>query len=280
MTNGKWTRAGAVVRVPIFFKVILANSAMALVVVLALLTLHDMRLTVMLIVVACGVLNALLVHAALAVDALRSRQRELFAWTLHRTEEERSRVARGLQDGLAQRLAALALRSNGDRAIADEATAVMEELYDAALSLQPPRMQLLGLRGALSWYGESVERRLGVAVQVSIRGELNWLSPALRMGIYRAIEDAVEIVARHVPAHIDIEIAASGSAVAASIRARTRPDAPEQPSFTASEEFRLSERVACFDGRLHISHRPDGTVVHITIPQRDNDGCYHSRSAG
>ena len=50
MTNGKWTRAGAVVRVPIFFKVILANSAMALVVVLALLTIHDMRLTVMLIV--------------------------------------------------------------------------------------------------------------------------------------------------------------------------------------------------------------------------------------
>lgn len=280
MANGKWTPAGALVRVPIFFKVILANSAMALIVVAALLTLQDRWVMTLLIVAASGVVNALLVRGALTVDSLRAQQRELFAWTLDRTEEERSRVARGLQDGPAQRLAALALLSGGDRAIAGEAKAVMEELYDTVLTLQPPRMQLLGLEGALTWYGESLERRLGVDVRVTIRGDLNWLGPALRMGIYRAIEDVIETLARSHPSHIDLSIAASADAVAASIRAHTDSDAAEPPGFTETERFRLSERVACLDGRLHITRGPSSTFIHITIPQREHHGGYDSHSAG
>ncbi|MGQ0560424.1 MAG: hypothetical protein ACT443_00965, partial [Gemmatimonadota bacterium] len=108
MGTGKWKGASAVLRVPIFYKVILANSAMAFVVIATLLTLRDQLLTAGVIVVACGVINALLVRAALTVDTLRQQQRELFAWSLNRTEAERSRVARELQDGAAQRLAALA----------------------------------------------------------------------------------------------------------------------------------------------------------------------------
>lgn len=279
MTNGKWIKAGAGVRVPIFFKVILANSAMALIVVIALLTLHDMRVTAMLIVAACGVVNALLVRTSLTVHALRAQQRELFAWTLHRSEEERSRVARGLQNGAAQRLAALALRSGADRALAGEATAVMQELCDTVLTLQPPRMQLLGLEGALTWYGESLERRLGVAVSVTVSGDLNWLTPERRMGIYRAIEDVVETMARCRPSSIDLAIAASADALAASVRAHLAPQRPNFCAFTEAERFRLSERVACLGGRVYISHG-EATVVHITIPQRDDDGGYDSRSAG
>ena len=267
MRYGKWIRAGAVVRVPIFFKVILANSAMALTVIVALLTMHDMRLTALLIVVASGVVNALLVRTALTVDALRAQQRELFAWTLHRSEEERSRVAHGLQAGAAQRLAALALHSRADDAVAGEAAAVMQELCDTVLTLQPPRMQLLGLEGALSWYGEAVERRLGVAVRVSVRGDLAWLDPQLRMGIYRAIEDVIETLARCHPASIDLGIAASGQAVAASVRAHPAQGATDRCDFTDAERFRLGERVACLGGQLHISRPPDGTIVHITIPQ-------------
>lgn len=271
MSNGKWIDAGGAVRVPIFFKVILANSAMAVIVVLALLTLHDMRVTAMLIVAACGLVNALLVRAALAVDALRAQQRELFAWTLHRSEQERSRVARGLQDGAAQRLAALALRSSADHAISGEATAVMQELCDTVLTLQPPRMQLLGLEGALTWYGESLERRLGVAVHVSVNGELNWLGTERRMGIYRAIEDVVETMSRCRPEAIDLDIAASANAVAASVRVQPALDSPDRCDFTDAEKFRLGERVACMGGRLFISHG-SATVVHITIPQREDDG--------
>jgi signal transduction histidine kinase len=195
---------GVLNRIPIYYKVILANSAMALTVIATLLFWHDQAIAVATVVVTAGVVNALLVRTALSVETLQRQQRELFAWTLDQTEAERTRVAREIHDGAAQRLAALLLQLSGDHPVSSEAAAVMNDLCETAQTLQPPRMQLLGLAAALQWYAGAIEARTGLVVDLTIDGDLQPVEGTVALGFYRVVEDILETAANHawkVPSH-------------------------------------------------------------------------------
>lgn len=253
---------GALVRVPIFYKVVLVNSTMAGTVIATLLLLHDDVLAVGAIVVGCGVVNALLVRAAFSVDHLREQQREVLAWTISESERERSRVAAEIHDGAAQRLAVLMLRAPDDRSVSAETAAVMQELCDTASTLQPPGMGLLGLDGALKWYARSLQQREGMEVELAVDCPANATAPETALGIYRLVEDALGSAAIAGAAEAGILVRCSETHLALSVRVPY--------TYTSSERFRLTERVALLRGILHSTRDEADTVMRITIPLREH----------
>jgi signal transduction histidine kinase len=272
MQRRKWNPVRGLARLPIYYKVIVANSAMALTVIVTLLAFRT-TLVAAVVVVGCGLTNALLVRAAFHVEKHRLKQRQLLAWTLSQSEKERARVAGQLQDDAAQRLAALAIKSSGQRAIADEAAAIMEQLCSTAETLRPPGMQLLGLEAALSWYTRSLQRRFGITVRLSLDESVETLDPALALGIYRILEDVLDSAARQGE---DVDLTVSHTATETAVVLRLAH------ALTGTEHFRLVERTALLGGETEITKRRSQTVVRITIPlqERRNHVGHDSRLAG
>jgi signal transduction histidine kinase len=279
MNTWKWNPIRILVRVPIFYKVVIANSAMALLVIFTLIMFHEAKVAVAVVAVACGIINALLVQAALSVESLRVQQRELFAWSLNEAEKERGRVADQLHEGAAQRLAAIALQTSADQAVSSEAVQVMQDLCDTAHTLRPPRMQLLGLEGALGWYTRNVELRLGTPVTLTTRGALDNGNPALAMGLYRIIEDAVETVAHHAPGQVDVDVASMNTFVTISVRGHFGAST-SAGRLSRAESFRLSERGACLGGTVEIIDTPAETVIRVRVLKQASHVGNHSRLAG
>lgn len=257
-------------RVPIFYKVIIANSAMVLIVILAFLGLRTHVIAIV-TVFACGVANAILVRAALSPAA---QLRELLALTFHQNEEQRAHIASRIQDNAAQRLAALVLRAPGDSVVSDEAAAVMEELCMAARTLQPPAMKLLGLKGALEWLARDIEDRAGSHVRVSCDVAPGRLAYPIALGLYRILEDILETSARNAPHHMDLYVTTAGARVDCVARVEHR--------FSNAEQFRIAERAAYLAGRSTVEQLDHRTVVRVTIPIQKNgsDVRYDSRIAG
>lgn len=262
MHSWKWNLTGALMRVPIFYKVVVANSAMAGIVIATLLLLHDDVLAVGTVVVGCGIVNTLLVRAAFSVDHLRAQQREVLAWTISESERERGRVAAEIHDGAAQRLAVLMLRAPGDHRVSTEAAAVIQELCDTASTLQPPGMGLLGLEGALKWYARSLKQRHGMDVEMAVDCPANATAPATALGVYRLVEDALAAAAMAGAEHAGVFVRCSATHLALSVRVPYR--------YTGSELFRLTERVALLNGSLHTTPDDADTVMRITIPIREH----------
>jgi signal transduction histidine kinase len=259
-------------QVPIYYKVILANSAMALAVITTLLLWHDQTITVASVVVTAGVVNAILVRTALSVNALHRQQRELLAWTLDRTEAERTRVVREIHDGAAQRLAALLLQLPGDRAISSEAAAVMNDLCETAKTLEPPGMRLAGLSSALQWLARTIERRTGLVVDLTMEGPLHDVDGTLALGFYRVVEDILETAANQAAEQGQISVVATASNLVLAARI--------QHVFNRSEHFRLAERAALLGGALDCSHTESESAIRLTIPYPESHVGYDSRLAG
>lgn len=272
MQQRQWSIRGALDRVPIYFRVIAANSAMAGVVIATLLLRQDEVIVVTVIVVTAGIVNALLVRAAFTMDRMRRQQRDVLAWTMAQTEKERDRIAVALHDDVAQRLAALVMRASTDRAVSTEAAAVMYDLCETARTLQPPGMQLLGLRGALDWYVRSLEQRTGLAVAHVVDCPQDALDPLTALGVFRLIEDILGTAADEGVEAAELDVQAHGDALA--IRVRIAHD------FTSAERFRLTERAALLGGRLHVSRDSSATLIQITLPVRGSHVGHDTRIAG
>jgi signal transduction histidine kinase len=273
-----WKRKAlrALKEVPIFYRIVIANTAMAGTVIVTLATFGTEAVAVV-VVLASGLVNALLVGAALKVDGMREQQRDLFAWSLNQAERERRRVAYEIRESAAQRLAALML-APGHEAVKTEAAAVMQELVDTAETLQPPRIEFLGLPGALAWYSRSIERRLGIPVRITTDGPLDSFKPEVTLGLYRMLEDIVETMAQHLPVTLDVCIAATDQMVASSVWSYGTSEPPRD--FTEAEVFRLQERAACLAGKLEVVRTVDSICVHVTTPIREAHARYDSRLVG
>lgn len=233
---------------------------MAGLVILTLLVLQDDLVAAGAIVLACGVVNALLVRATLAVDRFREQQREVLAWTIEQTERERDRVATEIRDGAAQQLAALMLMRQADgEALSREAASVIDTLCATAQTLQPPGIRLSGLDAALNWYVRALERRIGLAVQLTIEPSLRTVGPGVALGFFRIVEDILETAgnAGAQQARLTIQDAAPALVAMLSI----------EHLFTTAERFRISERAALLGGRVELTSGPVSTQFLITIPR-------------
>ena len=164
------------------------------------------------VLVQSALLAALLVQGrrrAVARLALRTTNQRL----LHAQEEERSRIARELHDGVNQELALLAigldelrLRPPADRAgVMRTATELVEQVQNLsaevrgiAHELHPARLEQLGLVSAVRTLAAEVERRHALRVTVDVDDHWPGLAPGdLALSLYRTTQEALQNVVRH-----------------------------------------------------------------------------------
>lgn len=211
---------------------------------------------------------------------------ELLRRVVAAQEAERQRIARELHDATGQALTAIGL---GLRAVAtnlrqspDKASdniRRLERMVDNSLDdlqriigdLRPSHLDDLGLDAALRWFGNEVQKRASINVNVEIIGKSTAISSDTKTALFRIAQEALTNVVRH---------AQADSAV---IRVKFGEDAvtlqveDDGCGFDVENIFRserspwgllgMEERANLLDGKVEISSRPgEGTRVDVVIP--------------
>jgi len=145
-------------------------------------------------------------------DALRG---ELLRRSVSTQEEERSRIARELHDEIGQTLTGLAtgLRGvqqslNGDlnhvrlllRQLEGMTVKAIGELGRLVADLRPSLLDDMGLRAALGWYVEQVNRHGPTPVELTLSGSRSRLPLEIETTLFRITQEALTNVARHAQA--------------------------------------------------------------------------------
>lgn len=228
------------------------------------------------------------------VETQRGTLRKVAERALGAAERERERVARDLQDDIAQGLAALLVRLRVATRIddPDERTrsleALREELVEAvervrryARDLRPPALEDLGLVPALEGLARRA-REEGVNVRVEAEPENERLAPGDELALYRMVQEAFLNALRHASAH---EIV---------VRVLHRPDcaivaeveddgvgfdpAAKLQSGEAVGLAGLRERAGYVGGTVEVESAPGkGTTVRIVLPSGQNRSPFASR---
>jgi signal transduction histidine kinase len=141
--------------------------------------------------------------------------RDLHRRTVRLQEDERRRIAGEIHDAVSPLITgalyqARALRmSNGSTppeerdegldAVADLLGQAGEELHGVIFELRPPDLDDLGVVPAIERYIQTIQRT-GLTVHFDLIGEPPALTPEIRLGIYRIVQEALHNVVRHADA--------------------------------------------------------------------------------
>jgi signal transduction histidine kinase len=141
--------------------------------------------------------------------------RDLHRRTVRLQEDERRRIASEIHDAVSPLITgalyqARALRmSNGSTppeerdegldAVADLLGQAGEELHGVIFELRPPDLDDLGVVPAIERYIQTIQRT-GLTVHLELIGEPPALTPEIRLGIYRIVQEALHNVVRHADA--------------------------------------------------------------------------------
>ncbi len=144
--------------------------------------------------------------------ASRQQLEGLSARLVDAQEEERRSISRELHDEVGQTLGALLvdlgqlskLASPEDRLLQGQITRIksaaetaVKSIRDMALLLRPPMLDDLGLVPALEWQAREVSRRGDMEVDVHSENVSSQLSDAVKVCVYRLVQEALNNAARH-----------------------------------------------------------------------------------
>ncbi|HWL61365.1 MAG TPA: sensor histidine kinase [Steroidobacteraceae bacterium] len=237
--------------------------------------------------------SALLVFA-LAMVALYARRhaqlrralaenRRLVRRLIEVQEEERRRLARELHDELGQTLNAIKLDvlALPDAGAAQRIATSVDRVYGAAgdlvRSLRPPALDELGLSAALEACVDRWRRsHPGLAVQLSMAGELDELGETLSLALYRIVQEALTNCVRHARAgHFYIDLTRGAGAVGGvllEMRDDGRGFDVATAGHTGSGLTGMRERVALLGGQFELLSAPgQGVTIRIEIPVREEE---------
>jgi PAS domain S-box-containing protein len=213
----------------------------------------------------------------------RARLRALATRLEAAREEERTKLAREIHDELGQALTALQLDLNWlDHNLHDRTalkpkvqhmTTVLRDtlvaLQGLAADLRPPVLDRLGLRAAILALAREFESRTGVRSRVEVTAEEVALDGDLATAIYRILQEAltnvsrhagatrVDIVLRHTPARLELEVRDDGRGI-------TEQELADHRSLGL---LGMQERAQNWGGEVSIDGIPgQGTWVRVTIP--------------
>ena len=196
-------------------------------------------------------------------------------------EEERKAISRELHDEVGQILTGLRMelgtlsshftddsfreRLESTKRLAEEA---LRSVRNLALLVRPSMLDDLGLEPALRWQTKEFSRRCGIPVALAIEGQLDSLPEALRICVYRAIQEALTNCSKH----------ADASRVTVTVsHERDRVSATVQDNGKGFDKLRLqtrglglvgmSERVRALRGIINVSSEPGrGTLISLEVP--------------
>ena len=213
----------------------------------------------------------------------RARVRRLAAQVISAQDEERARVARELHDSTAQILTAVMLQlgaaaRESDSPLLTERIATLRELAAEALeevrtlshTMHPRILDDLGFVAALEWLGRQTRSQTDIEVELRLEGSAAPIPAPLASVLYRVAQEAlrnavrhadarhVNLVVRHGPGLVGLEVADDGAGFDVRRAEERRP---------GMGLFSMRERVALVNGVLLVtSQRGGGTRVVATVP--------------
>jgi signal transduction histidine kinase len=220
-------------------------------------------------------------------DAAR---RDLLERVLSAQEEERRRIARELHDEAGQLLTSLLVGLRGlqdARNVADaramgrrlrEITAqAIDEVGRLARGLHPTVLDDHGLGVALSRYIAEYTKTHGIDVDLRLNGlEDRALSPGVRIGLYRILQEALTNVARHSGANaVTIAFVRSGTGLEVTLIDDGCGFDAESVAIVSSNRLGIQsmrERVAMLDGTVHFASGDKGTRILVQVPLPSGPG--------
>ncbi len=202
-------------------------------------------------------------------------------------EEERRSISRDLHDQIGQVLTAVRISvGNVEEALhnpdgSDKAEVQLEQakrlseqalrsVREIAMGLRPAMLDDLGLGAALEWQARQFSRLCHVPVTAQLAGDLDSLSEAQRVCVYRVVQEALNNAAKHAKAS-EISIAVAGTAT--SVRIEVRDNGAGFDSAMRTDPglglVGIKERVRQLGGDADIASRPGiGTTLLAHIPLR------------
>ncbi len=221
-------------------------------------------------------------HEAYHREELRA---ELFRKVVDAQESERQRIARDLHDETGQSLTAIGM---GLRGLADElnnnrqndtlsqlqtlTSDSLRELQRIISDLRPAHLDDLGLSATLRWYASRIHELTSILVRVDIEGDEPELDDAVKITIFRIVQESLNNVIKHShAANVNIKIDYRQQEVCILVRDN---GAGFDMDLVQSRIERVSlglagmqERAMLMGGEVQIHSRPNyGTEVEARIP--------------
>jgi signal transduction histidine kinase len=197
-------------------------------------------------------------------------------------EEERKTISRELHDEVGQLLTGLRMelgtlshydpdddfrkRLESIKRLAEEA---LRSVRNLALLVRPSMLDDLGLEPALHWQAKEFSRRCGIPVSVNIEGKLDNLPEALRLCLYRSIQEAMTNCGKHADAsRVTVIVKHDEARVIASVQDDGRGfDALSQTHGLGL--MGMTERVRALHGRMSVASEPgNGTLISLELPAK------------
>ena len=222
-------------------------------------------------------------------------QRELFRRVVAAQEAERQRIARDLHDetgqaltalgmglrGLARRISTRNKNALGTLHTLETLTAEsLKELQRLISDLRPSHLDDLGLSATLRWYAGRIQEHSSISIRVDIHGEEQELDGAMKIAVFRIIQESLNNIIKHSQAsHVNIHLAFEEKNIRISVFDNGIGFRPEQVKRTRTSRPSLGlagmeERALLLGGTVSIRSRPGyGTEVEAVIP-------YQSRNVG
>ena len=220
---------------------------------------------------------------------------ELYRRIVDAQEAERQRIARDLHDETGQALTAIgmglrglstALTNNRNRDQAIKTLRQLESLSADSLQelqrlitdLRPSHLDDLGLPAALRWYAGKVQERTDLKVKVDIEGEEVVTTSALKIAIFRIVQEALNNITKHAQAmDVYIQLKCQPKKVIVSVRDngigfdldKVRTSRARRPSLGL---VGMQERAALLGGEVTIQSSPGhGTLVEAILPLQSEE---------
>ena len=213
---------------------------------------------------------------------------ELFRSVVAAQESERQRIARDLHDETGQSLTAIGMGLRGlsgklgprnkdaivtlhklETLTADS----LKELQRLITDLRPSHLDDLGLSAALRWYASRIQEHSSLNVRVDIHAEERDLDDAMKITIFRIIQESLNNIIKHAQAtHVNIHVHFEEKGVRINVfdngigfdRDEVQQRRTSRPSLGLAG---MEERAALLGGTVTIQSRPGyGTEVEAAIP--------------
>ena len=217
------------------------------------------------------------------IRAYQDRLRRMAFDAVLTEQRERRRIAIELHDRIGHALALAQIKltsfrpdlAGASRAAVDGAVELLEQAiadqHTLIFDLSPPVLYDLGLKEALAWLAEDVEKRHGVQIEVVDDGADKPLDDAAKAVVFRAVRELIMNVLKHAKAparaslrraddHLEVEVEDYGVGF--------DPDAPtDRPSGGGFGLLSVGEQISSLGGTLTIESAPQrGTRVSVRVP--------------
>jgi signal transduction histidine kinase len=198
-------------------------------------------------------------------------------------EQERTRIAGELHDGVMQQISALSLvlgtgkrqpEADAKQTMADVQRKLIEvgtEVRQLSHNLHPPMLKDAGLPEALRGYCEEFSRVRNLPVSCHADDSVQDLSRGAALALYRIAQEAMGNAVTHGAAqHVDVRLARSNGLVALTVTDDGKGfDANRIGGVRGLGLINMRERARQLNGTFELTSEPGrGTTVRVTIPFR------------